>query len=69
MRYALFLVLLSSCGMDIKVEPITVNHEINFDGIRKYCDEHCATTDPTNDLCSDNCYDSFIQLIMSGVLK
>lgn len=75
MRYhLLLLILLSGCGFSVKVEPlppVEVNHslDLNFEQIMLYCRRQCEQTDPTNvDVCTDNCYTNFMQLLMSGAL-
>ena len=70
MKYLLLLIL-SSCGMHVHVDPIetkpiVVNHylNINYDLVSSYCAQKCTAT-PTVDqtACSDACFHDFVDVL------
>lgn len=77
MRYLLFLIL-TACGMDVKVKydtppPITVNHNINFnfDQVKSYCEQSCKVDNFNEDdvnTCTNKCFLNFMELFSKGAL-
>lgn len=74
MKYLLYLLLFSGCGMTvsghldpIQVDPITVNHmfDIDFQQAFLYCQNQCdiQSSDPvTQNACTQQCYNQFLSV-------
>lgn len=65
MKY-LFLLFLSSCGINAHVDDITVKHKvsIDFEQVVEYCNTQCHYSDVNlQKVCTDDCFTRTVNAI------